>query len=177
MSANINLLLPKDDESLKRKRKARVLNVSAIMFVFATVLMSIVVFLLIQAVSPVSIKEEQEDILRKLSQFQGRQAKLLAVNNKIESISEILEKRKDLHLVTSAILSKIPNNLSIDSLEIDGKTVSMTVQSASLFSIGELINNLTDMVRKKEILSSLTLSSLAFNESKKNYQATVKAEL
>ncbi len=177
MSANINLLLPKDDESLKRKRKARVLNISAILFVFATVLMSIVVFLLIQAVSPVSIKEEQEDILRKLSQFQDKQTKLLAVNNKIESISEILEKRKDLHLVTSAILSKIPNNLSIDSLEIDGKTVSMTVQSASLFSIGELINNLTDMVRKKEILSSLTLSSLAFNENGKNYQAAVRAEL
>lgn len=177
MSTNINLLLPKDGESLKRKMKVRVFNIAAIISVFATGLMSIVVFLLIQAVSPVSVEREQEDVLRKLSQFQDRQAKLLIVNKKIEDISEILERRKDLHLVTGVLLSKVPSNLSIDSLEIDSKNVSITAQSASLFSIGELINNLTDMVRKKEILSSLTLNSLTFNEGQKNYQLTIKSEL
>lgn len=177
MSTNINLLLPKDGESLKRKMKVRAFNIAAIISVFATGLMSIVVFLLIQAVSPVSVEREQEDVLRKLSQFQDRQAKLLIVNKKIEDISEILENRKDLRLVTGVLLSKVPSNLSIDSLEIDSKNVSITAQSASLFSIGELINNLTDMVRKKEILSSLTLNSLTFNEARKNYQLTIKSEL
>lgn len=177
MTTDINLLLPKDGESLARKRKAKALNIAAIMSAFAIGVMSIVIFLLIKAVNPPSIKAEQDDVLRKLSQFQDRQAKLLTVNNRIESISEILDKRRNLSEATNALLKKIPGNLSIGDLEADSKSISMTGQSVSLLPIGELINNLTDMANKKEIINSLTLTSLIFNEDKRVYQVGIKADL
>ena len=77
----------------------------------------------------------------------------------------------------NVLLERIPDNLSIGNLEIDSKAISMTAQSASLFSIGELINNLTDMVKKKEIINSLTLNSLIFNEDKNTYAVTIQADL
>ncbi|OGH17958.1 MAG: hypothetical protein A3C22_01595 [Candidatus Levybacteria bacterium RIFCSPHIGHO2_02_FULL_37_10] len=177
MNTNINLLLPKDDESLKIKKKTRIFNIIAIIFVFAIGTMSLVIFLLIQAADSPSLKEEQIDVLRKLSQFQDRQIKLLTANNRIENIYEILKTRKKLPQAANVLLERIPDNLSIGNLEIDSKAISMTAQSASLFSIGELINNLTDMVKKKEIINSLTLNSLIFNEDKNTYAVTIQADL
>lgn len=177
MTANINLLLPKDNESLQRKKKAKKLNIAAVISVFSIGIMSLVIFLLIQAVNPSSINQEKEEVLGKLSQLQGRQAKLLAVNDRVSSITEILEKRRSLSKITSTFLEKVPDNLSIDQLEISNTAITMTSQSPSLFTIGELINNLTDMVRKKESISSFTLTSLVFNEGQRNYQLAIKLEL
>ena len=115
--------------------------------------------------------------MKKISELQGRRVKLLVLGNRVDGISEILEKRKDLSKITSSILAKTPAGLSIEALEIGDKVVILTAQSPSLFSIGELINNLSDMVRKKEIISSLTLNSLVFDESRNSYQVSLKSGL
>ena len=73
-------------------------------------------------------------------------------------------------------MAKIPGRLFIEDLEVDDKTVVITAYSTSLSAIGELINNLTETVRKKEIISSLTLSTLVFDEGKNSYQVSLNAQ-
>lgn len=174
---DINFLLRRDEESLKRQKRVKILNFISVMLLIGIGVMSLIIFLLIQITNVSSIKKEQEDILRKISQFQNRKTKLFVLDNRINNIQEILEKRKDLSKVTSGLLTKTPARLSIENLQIDDKVISLTAQSTSLFAIGEFINNLTDMVRKKEIISSLTLDSLVFDESKNSYQVSIKSEL
>ncbi len=177
MSANINLLLRTDEESLKRKKRIKILNFAAAASLIGVGLISLSLFILIQVASPESVNREQADAFKKMSQFQGRQVKLLILNNRIENIDKILKIRKDLSKIMSSLLVKIPNNLSIDDFEVDSKSVIITGQSRSLFLIGEFINNLTDMVRKKEVIKSLTLNSLTLDESKNVYLISIKSEL
>lgn len=177
MSADINLLLRTDEESLKRKRRIKILKFAAIASLIGVGSISLVIFILIQVFNPASIKKEQADVLTKISRLQSRQAKLFVLNDRVENIDKILKTRKDLTKTMNGLLVKIPNQLSIDDLEVNDKSVIISGQSKSLFAIGEFINSLTDMVRNKEIIKSLTLNSLILNESKNVYQISVRAEL
>lgn len=177
MNTNINLLLRADEEALKRKKRAKTLNFISITFLVGVGGISFLIFLLIQIINPAGIKKEQNDIIEKISQVQNKQAKLFILNNRIDNIEKILQQRKDLAKVTNSLLTKTPSRLFIEDLEVDDKSVVMTASSTSLSAIGELINNLTDMVHKKEIISSLTLSTLVFDESKNSYQVSIRSEL
>lgn len=176
MSTNINLLLH-DKESLKLQKRVRILNFVAVMLLISVGISSLVLFLSIQTVNPSSIEKEKTDVLGKISQFQNRQVNLFILNNRISNIQEVLAKRKDLSKIMNTLLEKIPNGMSIEALEIDSKFITLSASSNSLSSIGLLINNLTDMVRKKEIINALTLSSLSFDEGKQAYQLSLKSEL
>lgn len=177
MSANINLLLHTDGETLRRQKRVKILNFVAVMLLIGVGATSLIIFLLIQVVNPSGVKKEQEDILKKISQFQSKQVKLFILNNRVENIEKIMAKRKDLSKATNILLAKTPTGILIEDLEIDGKTVVMTASSTSLWAIGELISNLTDMVKKREIIISLTLNSLVFDENKNIYEVSVKSEL
>lgn len=177
MSTDINLLLRTDEESLRRKKRIQTFNAAAIASLIGVGLISLGIFMSIQFINLAAIKKEQEVVLGKMSQFQSRQAKLFVLNNRVENIDKILQIKKDLPKVMNSLLVKIPGNLSIDNFELDDKSVIISGQSRSLFAIGEFINNLTDMVRKKEIIKSLTLNSLILDESKNTYQVSVKSEL
>lgn len=177
MSTDINLLLRTDEESLKQKRRVKIFNVAAGLSLGVIILMSLGIFMMIQIVNPDLIKTEQEKVLVKMSQFQNRQAKLFVANDRVENIDKILNSRKDISKITDGLLAKVPSSLVIDSLEVDSKTVAISGQSRSLFTIGEFINNLTDMVRNKEIIKSLTLNSLILDTGKGTYQISLKSEL
>ncbi len=177
MNTNINLLLHTNEESLRRLKRVKKLNFIAVMFLVGVGCLSLLTFLSTQIINPSGIKREQNGVIEKISQFQDRQAKLFVLNNRINNIEKILEKRIDLPKALNALLAKTPGRLFIEDLEVDDKTVIMTAKSTSLLAIGELINNLTDMVRKKEIIRSLTLSTLVFDEAKNFYQVSIKADL
>lgn len=177
MNTSINLLLQTDEESLRRKKIAKRLKFIAVIFLIGLTFSSLLAFLLNQVINASGIKKEQNDVLGKISQFQDRQAKLFVLNDRINNIEKILEKRINLSKATNALLARIPKRVLIEDLELDDKVVIMTAQSVSLSAIGELINNLTDMVRKKEIVSSLTLTALAFDEGRNSYRISIKSEL
>jgi len=177
MSENINLLIRTDKDSLKLRNRIKILNFAAITSLSIVILISLGIFIAIQVVNPEPIRKEQADVLGKISQFQTKQAKLFILNNRVENIDGILKTRKNLAKTMSSLLAKIPNNLSIDNFEIDGNTVIIVGQSKSLVTVGEFINILTDMVRKKEIIKSLTLSSLILDQAKNAYQVSVKSKL
>lgn len=176
MNENINLLLQTDEESKRRQRKVKRFNFIAILLLIGVGSLSLIIFLLIQIFNASSIKKEQDEIIKEISKLSNRKAKLFIVNNRVDNIEKVLQKRIDLSYVINNLLAKIPQGLFIEDLEIDDKTVIMTASSNSLLTIGELINNLTDMVRKKEIISSLTLTALAFDESKNSYAVSIKSE-
>lgn len=177
MNANINLLLQTNEESKRRQKRVKRLNIIAYTFLIGVGCLSLVIFLLIQIVNVSAILREQNEIIKKISKSQNKQAKLFVLNNRIDNIEKILGKRIDLSKVMSGLLAKMPSRLSIEDMEVNDKTVTLTAKSTSLLAIGELINNLTDMVRKKEIINSLILNTLTFDESNNSYQVSIESEV
>lgn len=176
MNTNINLLLHADEESKRGQKRVKRLNFIAVMFLIGVGAISLLTFLSTQIINPSGIKREQQDVIGKISQFQDVGVKLFVLNNRIDNVEKVLGKRIDLSKELSGLLAKIPSRLFIEDLEVDDKTVRLTAQSTSLLAIGELINNLTDMVHKKEIISSLILNTLVFDESKNSYQVSIRAD-
>lgn len=177
MNANINLLIGTDEETLKRKKRIKALNLTAAASLLGIGLISLVIFILIQSVNSSSAKKEQGDILKKVSQAQAKQAKLFVLDNRVENIDKILKTRRDLPKAMNSLLAKIPPELSISDFEINDKSVIIAGQSKSLFTIGEFINNFTDMARKKEIIKSLTVNSLSLDGDRGSYQISVRSEM
>lgn len=177
MNANINLLLRTDEESLRRKKRIKIFNLAAGISLMSVGLISLFIFMSIKSADSSSIRNEQESVLKKLSQFQDRQAKLFILNDRTENIDKILKIRKDISVTMNSLLTKVPGSLSIDNFQADEKSIVITGQSRSLSAIGEFINNLTEMVRRKEIIKSLTLNSLILDEDKNAYRVSISSEL
>jgi Tfp pilus assembly protein PilN len=177
MSTEINLLPHENEEVTKQRKSAKILNFIAVGLLVVVCLISLGIFISIQALNPESIRKQQEDVLKKLAQYQDRQVKLLIVNNRIENINNILKTRRNFSKMTSSLLAAVPGGLTIDSFEIDSKMVAISGQSQSLSIIGDFLNNLTEMVRNKVIIKSLTLASLNLDDDKKVYVVSVSAEL
>ena len=177
MSTDINLLLRTDEESLRQKKIIKILNSVAIGSLIVVGIISITIFILIQVVGPSSAKKEQQDVLEKISQFQDRQNKLYVLNNRIENVGDILKIRRNISKTMSELLAEIPADVSVNNFIIDDKSVTISGESKSLSPIADLISNLSDMVYKKEIIKSLTLSSLALNTDGSAFEITVKSDL
>lgn len=184
MSTNINLLLSKENELPKRKKKARILSIIAAFFLTAIAIFSLFTFLAIRSTNLDLIKEEQNETLRKISKFQAKQAKLFILGDRIKNIQEIfakrkqaIEKKQNLAKMTSGLLAAIPQGLTVENLEVNEENILISGSSKSLFTIGEFINNLTNMVYKKEIINSLTLTTLVFKENENIYQVSTKSDL
>jgi len=177
MNTNINLLLHRDEELLKQKKKVKIFNFIAVVSLIIVGLISLSIFLLIQITNSSSVKKDQDDILKRISQFQNKQLKLFILNKRVESISKVMKARKDLAKITSGLLAKIPGELFIENFEASSQTVTLTGKSSSLMVIGELINNLTNMVRNKEIIKSLTLNSLSLERDSNIYTVSMESEL
>jgi hypothetical protein len=177
MSTNINLLLRTDKESLAQKKRIKLLKFSAIWSLVAIGLISLGLFILVQAVNVGSIEKERKDVLAKMSEYQNRQYKLFALNDRIENIDSLLKTKNDLSKIAKSLLMKIPGDLFIGGFEVNSGSVVIAGQSKSLSVIGEFINNLTDMVNKKEIIKSLTLRSLALDSGQNVYQVSIESDL
>ena len=177
MSTNINLLLLKEEELSRKKKKIKILNNIAFGALLGVGLLSVSIFLISQFIVSSSIQKNQKEMEELIAKYQYQQASLYVLNDRVESILKILKTRKDLSKVASTLLAKVPNNFSIENFEVDNKSVIFTGQSKSLFAIGKFIDDLTNMVREKESIKSLVLNSLALDVGKNIYRVSLKSEL
>jgi len=177
MSTDINLVSRIDEESLRRARRGKVFNLIAIMFLVIVGLIAFIIFTQIKAINLQSIRDEQSKVLEEMSKFQAQQVKLLLLNNRVENIDSILNTRKNIPSVVDGLLAKIPENFLIVELNVDGDSAIVSGKSTSLSTIGELIDTMANMARKKEIIKSLTLTSLAFKKDDSNYYISLKSDL
>lgn len=177
MNTTINLVVPKGKEFFEQQRKTKIVNVAAISFPILVGIISLILFLATQAINPVSIIKQQDEIVSKIAKLQDRKIKLFIVNERLSNIDGLLKGRRNFADNISTFLSRMPAEVLLDNLEIDNKQILVTVSSDSLLSIDEFINNLILMVEKKEVIHSLFLDSLTFEAGKNSYLLSLKSEL
>jgi competence protein ComGC len=179
MNTDINLLLHTNEETLRKNKNTKIFNLIAAVFLIGVCLISVSIFIMISAANAESesIRKKQEDVLKKMSKFQDRQVKLFILSDRVENIDKLLQTRRNFYKISNGLLMKVPSDLSVDGFAINDNSVIISGQSNSLLTISEFINNLTDMARKKEIIKSLTLSSLVLDDSNNAYVITVNSQL
>lgn len=177
MNTNINFILPKDKEFEERQRRKRVINTIALIFPIMVGVVSLATFLITQAINTAGIRKQQGEVISKISQLQDKKIKLFIVKDRLDGIDDLLKKRISFSENIRSLLSKIPSEVIVENLEIDSKEVILIVSSTSLKSIDEFVNSLANMAEKKEVVSSLSLDSLVFEEKDNNYLVALRSEL
>lgn len=160
MSRDINLVLKEDTEVLKHKKEIKKVRLAAAGSLLVVLLISLSIYLLNLRTGSSSIKEEKEALSSQLTPLREKEAKLKAVNDRLNNISLTQAKRNDVSKIVSALLDKTPSGMSVDSLEFTEGLIAVKVSSGSLILIDEFVNNLIDMAQRKEIIRTLILNSL-----------------
>ncbi len=176
MKTDINLasgILVKSASKSKTLRILRILAICSIIFIAAT---SIILFLLINQISPDNVKKQEGKILFSIKFLHDKEAKIAIVNSKISDISKILNSRINYESEMNSFFENIPDGVSVNSLEIDKAKVTITVASNSLYAIDKMLNNFFNMIAKKQIIKSMTIQSISSDPTSGNYNLSIKAD-
>ena len=131
MKADINLTSGVLVESAQKSRFLRILRITVLSSIALISIASVSLFLLINSISPDKIKKEKDQILFSIKFLNERQAKIAIVNSKIADISKILDNRTNYESEINTFLEKIPNDVSINSFEIDKAKVAIKRNNVS----------------------------------------------
>ena len=175
MSNDINLISHQDDQSLIEKKRLKIIRNISFVFGGVLILFAIIIFIANAAFSTSGIKNQQESAINQMGMLKDRSAKLFVVNNRIINISRIIKERNNYSSINS-LTKLVPTDVKLNNLSFDKDNISMTVISSSLLPLDGLINKLLEKIAKKEIIKSLTISSLTINQKNGNYYLSMKAE-
>jgi len=174
MKTDINLASGILVESVSKSKTLKILRITGISSIIFITVISILLFVLINQISPDKVKKQEDKILFSIKSLHERQAKIAIVNSKIADISKILDERTNYDSEMNTFLEKIPNDVSINSLEIDKAKVTITVSSNSLSSIDKILNSFFEMIAKKQIIKSITIQSLSSDQRSSTYSLSLK---
>lgn len=160
MSKNINLVLKEETEVLKRKRRIKVFRLVSAALLLLVLLMALSIYLLNLRAAPSTIDKDKDALLSQLLPLREKEGKLKVVNDRVNNITSALNARRDVYKIVNTLLEEVSGGIKLDNLEFSQQLVAIKVSSDSLLLVDELINNLIDMARRKEIISILILNSL-----------------
>ena len=154
MKSDINLISTNQAELINQSRSVRIFRLIAIASVCIVGISSVILFLIIQSISPSEIRKQQSALRASLAASRTKEAKIILVGRKIKDIKNIISERPRYDSLVSEINDIIPENVSLVSLGVNDNKVELVANSGSLLYLNELLNNLLGMVKaekKKEI--------------------------
>lgn len=177
MSKDINLLSNIGKNFIRNKKLLLFFRITAISLLIIVSVSSITLFIF-KWQSPLGdLKKEENRILSNMSQVSPKTVKYLFINDRLNNISNIISQRTDFEKKINILLSEVPQGVSVDSVSIDKKTLSVSFSSSSLYSMGLLIDNLTLMINNNRLLSKVIISGVGEDVLNGNYSLSAKAEL
>ncbi|HSW96771.1 MAG TPA: hypothetical protein VLF89_03020 [Candidatus Saccharimonadales bacterium] len=177
MTKNINLLPQKKNTTDSHEGILLICKRIAVVALIFTAGTSIIFFLLTINPTFSSVKQQENSVLAKLSFTQGKIAKYLVIKNRLKGIEQILEKRFPMNTVLSAVQQNIPDDVSVDSVNITNKTAALKLSSSSLLSLNTVLLNTSALLANKKLFKKITVQSIVSNQLKQTYTLTIQAEL
>lgn len=177
MSEDINLVPGKRKIALEQKKIVVRLRLFSIILLAITAFSSAALFLLkLQSPLP-SFQREKNMALTNLSLLSQKSAKLLLMKNRLKEITIIEKKRQHLDEIIGSVLEGVPADVSLNTFNIDIKSVSITASSDSLSSMNIFLDRLVDKVVKGKIFNKITLDSLSLDSKGSRYILALTLEL
>lgn len=174
MSESINLLDPNKNSasgfSLKRIHTMRFLAMS---FLFLVSVSSVILFILV-ALSPLPQLQRQEQSLKlTLAESRSAIAQHALVNERIDTITTVIDSRVSLEETITLIQQNLPSNVAVSALKADNHSVSVTVESASLDALDTFVKTMTDLGQDENGFSQVTMSNMLTDNTRNTYTVTL----
>lgn len=141
------------------------------------VLLSGVVFLVLKVLSPLPIlKSEERDLRRRMTSLARTQTKVDIVQNRLLYISKIIKGRPKYDEIVDTIDTEIPSGATLQDLELDKKSVYVTIASSSLLDINTAYEKLISLTGRDNRFKRLLLDDLSIDTRLGQYLLTLRAD-
>lgn len=175
MNNGINLAT--DKRSIKStsiiKDRLKVLRISSMAMLFIVGAGSVIISILI-VFSPLSqLRRDEEKIKTQLSVFQPDIYKLAFINERGDSIRKVISQRPMYDKKIEAIESKLPADVSLETLTINNKTYTLKFSSNNLASLDGLLNNLVGATGKGKDFIRIYLTSISSDKDNQKFTLIV----
>lgn len=177
MDRSINLIGGKTFDVDRELRRLRILKTFSIVSIVLVALIAIVLFLITLLLPISAVKQDEQQTLTNISLLHKKLVNYFLVSDRINNISQIIAKRKTYGSVSSAILKKVPQELSVDTLSIEDNTLTIVLTGSSLLSVNKAIDDMVLMANDKKIIKNLLIESLVLNSSVGKYSLSMKADI
>lgn len=177
MDKNINLVTGKSFDLEKQQKRTKIAKIVAIFSLATTVLISLVIFLITFFLPISSVKQSEQETLTNISALHKRLVSFYLVKDRIDNIFVIIDKRQNFGVVSSAVLGKVPQDLSVETLSIQDKTLTLVVSGTSLMPINQVIDDLVVMSNQKKLIGNLMIESLVLSAQTGRYSLSVQADV
>lgn len=178
MNDGVNLLEPNKNAGpgnlLHHLQLMRIITISLLFIISAT---AVIVFILV-SISPLpGLKNQEQSLEQTLLQSKSDIVKLSLVNDQTNAISMLMTSRETLNVPLSMIKYYISSDMTVDTIQVDDKTITMTVESQSLKSLDTFLNGIIGYVQEKKVFANATLVDLTIDQSNNAYALTVQMDL
>lgn len=163
MSNEINLLYTKRKGPLASfATRVKILRTAAVVLLSLVTFTSIGIFLLVLT-SPLPTLKEDENVL--LNAMKANQAKLMKHTltvSRLQDISAIITKRPQVDETLEKFKKDLPENVTMKSIMIDQKVVTIHILSEDLTAMDSYMNTLKGMVSEVEGVKTVVMNSMTF---------------
>lgn len=175
--SSINLLRTEGQEDVKTSKRKFILHVISLVFLSFVGIVSIVLFIISNRISPEAIRQQQDKIIKSITLQKDKQAKYGLLVDRLSSVNQILKTRKNYTKTLNALVAIVPSGLVTTGLSVENSDISMTVSSTSLSPINDFLTKLLDLVSKKYLIRDMTIETLTVDRVTGNYSLVIRAKI
>ena len=92
-------------------------------------------------------------------------------------MSNVIAKRNKVPDIADALLAATPDDLSISSIQIDAKQISLIMSGGSLISMNKFIDNVTMLGQQKKIIKNIVVQQLSLDVKNSKYSISIQADV
>lgn len=176
MISDINLVSSKTHQLEKELKRLKALRITAVGSLAVVALVSVLLFVITITLPIPSVKKDQEQTFSNISSLHEKLVKYALINDRVNNIAGVIKSRKNYAKLASVILGKLPADLSVDSMTIDGGTFTLVISGGSLTPIDDFIESVRVLGDKENIIKNLVVQSLVANAGTGKYILTLHAD-
>ena len=163
MSNSINLISNKSVELEKELRRLKKVKIAAVICLVAVVLMAVLVFVLNFTFPFDSVKKDQQLTMANLTAMNTKLTTYALTKDRVSNIANIIAQRGNFIPQTNQILSKVPSDLSVGTLEVTKGSLKITVSGASLASMNKFIDDIILLGSEGKVIKNVIIEGLSLD--------------
>lgn len=169
MNKQINLVSHKKKKLLNRDRLLRLVVFLSRISMAMVVLSAIGLFVLNRSATLPILEQQDKTITSNLSFVQQKIIKFLLIRERLQDINPLINNGSTLTTTLTDISNELPSNVSLTSVSLRDKKLSLVVSSPSLTAIGTLLDYFIMQVNKKNIYKTVTISNFTADSNSGKY--------
>ncbi len=119
------------------------------------------------------LTNEEANVRSQLTALSGRIGKIALVNERTDSIKNIISNRDKLTILTSNLLAAIPNTFTISSLVGTDKAIQLAISSNSLADFDNFFEQIVPKLAKNKLSSISSVEISSFSQDGDGYSLSV----